>query len=239
MKLIAALLLFITPLQAEFTVHYMWGLWDNFPLPEKYQKIQKENKRALKAPLVLHQREDIFAHVKQFSDEFGPEFFELFTRIPRKVCQADLGRYILIYHLGGLYLDLDARVKNAKKFLEDLDYYNGVWLTEKMAPVESLGPREKPYTQRVAQYAFYVSQPRSPLLLEIIKEAFNRVNVLFQERGNAWSDSDVLWATGPDVVTTCIHETSERHFKLLSLSKSNAFVIHECHWSWHDGKDKN
>ncbi len=226
----------LSPLQA-ITVHYMWGLWDNFPLPQKYQEIQNNNQQALKADTSLHQKEDILHYVRRFSEEFDPAFFELFEKIPRKVSQADLGRYIIIYYLGGMYLDLDVRVKHPKQFLADLDYPNGVWLTEHVVPVSKLGPREKPYGHRIAQFAFYIKGERSHLLLEIIHEAINRVRTLFHECGNNWSDNDVLWASGPDVVTTLLHETSEGGFKVLDLSQSRRFLVHEAHGTWRNTKD--
>lgn len=237
MTKILLLLLFCLPLHAEFTVHYMWGLWDTTPLPEEYQAMREHNQKLLKMPSILHEKGDIFLYVKQFSDEFDPALYDLFQKIPRKVCQADLGRYIIIYYLGGLYLDLDARVVDPNILLRLGHYPNGVWLTELICRPSNLAPREKPYCRRIAQYAFFMEEKRSPLLLQIIQESIRRVKVLFAECGDKWSDTDVLWGTGPDVVTTIVHETGHRNFKILNYFESWGFVCHECHSKWHGQKD--
>ncbi len=238
MRLLILLIFFcLSSLQAQITVHYLWGLWDNYPLPLKYQMTIRYNERKLNAPSAVHDKEDIFHYVKKFSDEFDPAFYELFQKIPRKVAQADLGRYIIIYYLGGLYLDLDVHIKNPKEFLADLQYPNGVWLTEFVAPHCYVSPRQEPYGCQIAQYAFFSPEKGNPLLLEIILEAFNRIKILFDECGNNWTDDDILWATGPVVVTTRFHETNEKNYKLLDRGQANAFLRHHCNAGWRDGKD--
>lgn len=219
-----------------FTIHNMWGLWDTCPLPQEFAEQQAANAKTLKATTQLHTKEEILSHIRQFSSEQEP-IEELFQRIPRKVCQADLGRYILIYHLGGLYLDIDASIKNPIFFLSDLDYPNGVWFTEKFALLSTLGPKEKPYSNRIAQFAFFASHKKSPLLLEIIKESVSRIKSLFAEKGNQWTDEDVLYATGPDVVTTRLNETTHRDYKLLNLIQSNELLTHEAQGTWREARD--
>jgi len=47
--------------------------------------------------------EDNFEFVKK---EF-PEYFELFKNLPKNIMRADVIRYLIMYRIGGLYLDLD------------------------------------------------------------------------------------------------------------------------------------
>ncbi len=224
---------------SPFVVHYMWGLWDTTPLPNHLVKIQVYNNKILSTKSVTHEKSEILDYVARFSHEHDIDYFELFQKIPRKVSQADLGRYIIIYYEGGMYCDLDVVIKKPHEFLRDLEYKNGVWLTEKVIDPEYLGPREKPYAHRIAQYAFFSKEKKCALLLEIIHEAFRRVQLLFQECGDQWSDLDVLWATGPDVVTTVLHETLESDYKILDLKQTQKLLKHQSQSTWRDGKDGN
>lgn len=243
--LYALLLVFVSlfsSLQAaplkELHVHYMWGLWDTTPLPKSYKLAQVKNAKALKATSsTTHEKEEILFFVQKFSEEYDPEFLTLFCQIPRKVSQADLGRYVLIYYLGGLYLDLDVDVKEGALLHANLNHPNGTFVTERIAKVSQLGPREKPYAKRIAQYAFYLPEPGSPLLLEIIQQSIERVKTLFAE-GNPWSDQDVLFATGPDVVTSVLHETSLKGFKILDLDRSRRLFLHKREGTWRDSQDQ-
>lgn len=139
--------------------------------------------------------------------------------------------------MGGMYLDLDVIAKDFELTETRINYPNGVWLTEGIVDLHRLSPREKPYNQRIAQYAFFANESRSPLLLEIIHESIRRVKFLFTE-GGTWSDSDILWATGPDVVTTIIHETSHTGFELINEQDSERMFIHERHGGWRNQKDQ-
>lgn len=226
------------PAVDPFVVHYIYGLWDTQPLPVKYRKIQNKNGRALKANSLCHGKDEVLKYVSQFSQEFDPEFFDLFNKIKRKVAQADLGRYLLIYYLGGMYCDIDVVVKKPANFLTDLDYRNGVWLTEVDDVDPSfLGPREKHYLPRLAQFAFFVKEAKSELLLEIILKSIERTKELFQELGDDWSDADILWVTGPDLVTTVIHETKAADFKILDKFQSWELLKHQYKNTWKGGKD--
>lgn len=235
-RLLFLLLTFHFPAHA-FITHYMYGLWDVSPLPIPLKKVQEHNAKALNSQFITHDKAATLKYVLQYSREFDPDFYDLFIRISRKVSQADLGRYLIIFYEGGMYCDLDAIVKDPRDFLEDLSYRNGVWFTEKITDISNLGIREKPYSHRIAQYALFIKDKRSPLMLEIIQESTRRVRMLFEETKGKWSDSDVLWATGPDVVTTIIHETSKSDFKILNLKESQKFINHKGSGGWRKGKD--
>jgi mannosyltransferase OCH1-like enzyme len=43
----------------------------------------------------------------RFVKEYFPDFYEIFIRFPLGIMRADVIRYLLMYKLGGIYLDLD------------------------------------------------------------------------------------------------------------------------------------
>lgn len=89
------LLLFVSPqtISAGFDLHHMYGFWDTQPMPEAYRHLQAQNAKALGANSIMHDKADTLNLIAQFSQEYDPTFWDLFNKIPRKVSQADLGRY--------------------------------------------------------------------------------------------------------------------------------------------------
>ncbi|MCX5943479.1 MAG: glycosyltransferase [Cyanobacteria bacterium] len=92
--------------------------------------------KAMTIPRVLHQlakTDDIPAHLQGFQDswkrlnpdyeyhlwtdesleawvrEQAEEFLPLFLAYPLSICRADLGRYLLLDRIGGVYADLDCQ----------------------------------------------------------------------------------------------------------------------------------
>ena len=174
--------------------------------------------------------------VLRFSEEVDPSFEKVYHSIPRGVSKADIGRYLVLYYLGGIYLDNDIILKNGN-WINILDKYpNGVWFTEKMCKSsEQFGKREKKYLHRIANYAIALSNPKSQLVKDIIVESSKRIKNLSDQE---WSDEDVLWATGPDVVTTILTETYLDGFKILNLEASKSALSHKATGSWRNKEDK-
>ena len=114
---------------------------------------------------------------------------------------------------------------------------NGVWFTEKVVPnAEHLGPREKPHLRRIANYAFAVPRSSAPVLKEMILEAARRSRHLNDENGR-WDDEDVLWATGPDVVSTVLAETKLGGFKVLGRYETQHALQHHESGTWRLRRD--
>jgi mannosyltransferase OCH1-like enzyme len=154
--------------------------------------------------------EDILPLVSKFSKELS----ELWDRIPHWIIQCDLGRLLYIYYHGGMYMDSDCVI------CQPISYNTPVVLfTEKIVPHNQLGPREKKYGLRVANYAF-ASEAHHPFLKEVILECIRRFKVL-----QTLSSADILWVCGPDVITTVYHETSHKDITLLDTRYLNHLMV--------------
>jgi hypothetical protein len=94
-----------------------------------------------------------------------------------------------------------------------------VLFTEKTVPLYQLGPREKKYSVRVANYAF-ASEPQHPFLKEVILECIRRLTLL-----KSIMHSDILWVCGPDVITTVYHETLHKDIALLDSTYLNHLMM--------------
>jgi len=153
--------------------------------------------------------EDILPLVARFS----PELANLWDRIPHWVIQCDLGRLLYIYYHGGMYIDSDCVIR------KPIPTSPVVLFTEKSVPLYQLGPREKKYSVRVANYAF-ASEPQHPFLKEVILECIRRLTLL-----KGITHSDILWVCGPDVITTVYHETLHKDIALLDTTYLNHLIM--------------
>ena len=157
--------------------------------------------------------EDILPLVYRFSEELA----EVWDQIPHWIIKCDLGRLLYIYYHGGMYVDCDCVIRKA------IPSHPVVLFTERVVPHYQLGPREKKYNLRVANYAF-ASEAQHPFLKDVILECIRRLKLL---KGNV-STSDILWVCGPDVITTVYHETPRKDITLLDTT----YLTHLMAGSW-------
>lgn len=213
------------------TLRYMWGLWDSSDIPSKYLKNQEKNQNILKGSnKITHEKKDIEDLVLKYSEEFDSEFSNIYNSLKRNVCKADLGRYLLIYYYGGVYLDNDVDIKTAFSMSDLKNHKNGVWYTEDIVDVKVLDPREEKLPNRYANYIIASLYPRNPILLDIIKESSKRIKTLKDPEN--WTDNDIVWSTGPDVVTTVLTHTKYSNFIIYDKQKSDKILIHNCEGTW-------
>jgi mannosyltransferase OCH1-like enzyme len=215
----------------------MWGLWDSSDIPSRYLKNQEKNQEILKGSnKITHGKKDIEDLVLKYSHEFDPEFSSIYNSIKRNVTKADIGRYLLIYYYGGVYLDNDVDIKTAFSMSDLKTYKNGVWYTEAIVDVKDLDSREEKIPNRYANYIIASLYPRNQILLDIIKESSKRIKTL-KDSVN-WTDNDVLWSAGPDVVTSILTHTKHNNFIIYDKQKSDKILIHKRESSWRREKDK-
>lgn len=208
-----------TPAETHFA--YLW-------IGARFEQSVLENMAAAAAvigPPRLTRPDDALALAIRF-DATHPGFAKMYRRVPA-VTQTDLARLLAVYYHGGVYLDAD--VVAHRPFLLAP---NGTWFTEKVvADTRALGPREAPHAVRVANYAFG-APPGAPLVAVMLEEAFRRCALLIAYHAPAWSDNDIVWAAGPDVVTTVFHNTNGQGAVLFSKAASDWHVTHAGAGSW-------
>ena len=183
----------------------------------------------------VHGRSSIDRAIRSYLESSQrPEWWALYAdaTVPH-VARSDLGRYALLYEEGGLYMDIDAELltEGAAAVLNASYMGQAIVWTEKMVEISELGRHEHPHKQRLAQYALF-APPRHQLLDSVLRESFLRLSKLLHphpklSRKKAVSDGDVLWATGPDAVTSVVWEQNIRRMLVPSRPLSARMVAHE------------
>ena len=172
-----------------------------------------------------------------------PKLVEIWDKIPKWIIKTDIARLLLIYKYGGYYLDSDCEI--IKDFTEESDSDNDIVLfTEIILKTKHyLGPRElrsKERLLRIANYAFGTNTPNHPFIMELINEICRRLNKLFLEEDtqknnpckySIWTDKDIVWVSGPDVITSLYHKYKKtRQYQLKLFDQT--YLKHHKNGSW-------
>lgn len=168
------------------------------------------------------------------NNDISDKLINLYNLIPHWVVKADLGRLLYIYYNGGFYSDVDAFIVKTPVIPTKYQYCDMFLFTEKrMKSVNQLGPRECKNPEnilRISNYFFGTSIKKHPFLKEVINECINRLEqILIIEKNTNFSQKDILWTCGPDVITTIYHK-SRSNYNILLFDSS--IIKHYRYSSW-------
>jgi mannosyltransferase OCH1-like enzyme len=157
-----------------------------------------------------------------------PDFYDVFVKLPKNIMRADVIRYLLLYRLGGLYMDLDYEMLRPFDLLEH----------EAVLPWEIDG-------ERIGN-ALMAAVPGHPFFKRVIDDL--KANPPLGE------DVDVLTSTGPHFLSRILREASgaalnihtptrplfnppsprsPRQYRAI-LREGIAYGIHHCTGSWRE-----
>jgi hypothetical protein len=222
----------------ERSIVYIFGLWnETWEMPQFMKDFMEVGK--MKCPEFCQELLD----AQSVASIIGTKAFDkIKTIVPsRRVCRADLCRYYVMMNRGGLYLDLDVRVKQDLGTLVDECIRDGVevllFTEHDDCDIRAMGEKEnKQYTQRIYNCMFW-SVPKHPIWKACIDLAEKRCkNMKKQEE---WSDTDVIWSTGPDVITTVWTEKYKTDPKVRVLEMKDTFLYlhHMYKGTWRNKDD--
>jgi hypothetical protein len=226
-------------LAPERTLCHVFGLWD--PLDKMPNNMVQLREVARKAcPDFRCHLYDPTALTMVIGEERMREIEEVVSQ--RRVAIADIVRYYLMWLKGGFYLDLDVRVRRDLASIVDACVSNNVraaLFTEHDDCNPSwMGEREdKKHTKRLYNCMFW-SQPGHPMWKDCIDLSLSRCRML-SASNHVLSDTDILWATGPDVITTVWHTRKDEDVRVYNYKDSVDVLQHTCAGTWRHEQDKN
>ena len=223
---------------ANRSIKYIYGLWDSMDsMPSFMKQLKKDTEE--KCPVMrsdLLNKEDII----EIMDKDVWDMLNM--KIRRKVVLADISRYYLMWREGGFYLDLDVRVNQnltdiVKSSLKNNE--NIILFTEhdNCNPMY-MGKREnKNYTHRIYNCMFW-SKEKNKFWKECIDLTIERCKMLIAENSEI-TDEDVIWVSGPDVITTVYNENyiNDKQIKVYDGVKSREILTHLNGGTWRNKKD--
>jgi hypothetical protein len=150
------------------------------------------------------------------------------------ICKADVYRYVILYEKGGLYSDMDIDHYASLAPLIDDEAYDVVLFVEfDLLDAKSLGPRENPANLTRIHNCIMWSKPRHPFFGDCIQVAKTRFASL-EDDNVQFQREDVLWCTGPDVVTSVWHDKyrADPRVRLVSIKEKSDYFVHMANNSW-------
>lgn len=223
---------------ASKSIKYMYGLWDSMDdMPSFMKQLKQETQ--LKCPTMrtdLLSKDDII----EIMDEDVWDMIN--TKIKRKVVLADISRYYLMWREGGFYLDLDVRVNRDLNEIVKANLSNNkhiILFTEhdNCNPMY-MGKREnKDHTHRIYNCMFWTKE-NLKFWKECIDLTIERCKLLIAENSEI-TDEDVIWVSGPDVITTIYNEKyrDDKMVKVYHGVKSREILTHLNGGTWRNKKD--
>lgn len=163
------------------------------------------------------------------------EYLELYEWYPRPVLKADLFRLLVVYRLGGFYLDTDFFLH---KELDPLCREKAVFAFEHEINEKNYQLRYPPWLRAgeekltLANYAFG-AEAGHPFLAALLDELVYRTKTFEAE---ACNDVDILHASGPDLVTSVYYRHRQK-WKDVTVLKSKkmglgSYGVHLVNGGW-------
>lgn len=146
---------------------------------------------------------------RHFIETEFPEYLEMYDWYPRAIMRADLFRLLVVYRLGGFYLDSDLQLD---KPLDSLTAHDAVFVIEQELDTKIFRQRyprwlwELEPRKTLGNYAFG-AEAGHPFMAAILDELIVRTAHFNAED---CSDLDVLHSTGPEAITAVYYQTKER-----------------------------
>lgn len=217
------------------TAHFCYGLWDDGKIPDHFEKTMKQWKNQGWNVRLWNRKQ-----VDQLLSKY-PEFNELSSTFTRKVQKADLARYLIIYEHGGFYFDLDCRPDNNSLFQ---DLKNGMLNSSALFFIEcELKPefaeetKQYPIRQgvpedieRIANFAFGAVE-NHPIIWQLLELLYQRCNTF----PNYNDDYDILYKTGPDCMTQCVHDAQPS--SEIQVIHNRNYLYHQSVGTWKNKRD--
>ena len=224
----------------ENNLFLLWGFGKCNIIPTRYFRnlsLWQSNNTSYSLK-ILHKNEcDVIAKFQKNSPYF---------KYNHVIQQCDYIRYILMYKYGGFYSDLDVcpnvNLNNLKKMYPEGKIFLVIEtiLDEKFKESTKNIAIRKGIAEdevRVATYFFGSTCSKHNFWVYVMKRAMQRLHNEIKE------DYDVIYTSGPDLLTTCYHEYmkvyEDKSIILLPKDISDGMIIHnansmnkksECSW---------
>lgn len=228
-------------------IHQIW-FQGKESVPDRYQKNIYENQKLNSSwNHYIWKDEDLREACRNFSENA----LKAYDSCPYMFQKIDLGRYVMLYHHGGMSIDMDARcIKPLDDFLPMIPPSTDIVVSEMSVPTIL----SRLYGIRFNNAQIYCPKPKSQFLAYVIDECIHRI-LMLQKENDAISEYEAIqYTTGPvmffDVYRSAeseglhILKLPSEYFEPCSLFESSCeptsetFIIHEMHQSWTSPREK-
>ena len=224
---------YIKQYKSEYsTIKFLWIPFTNTSvfskMNEQYMTTVSQKCLTYKSVLLGNNEVPVVFNQKRFTD--------IIEKIPRKMCVVDLYKYFGQHMYGGIQMDLDVQVKQVLSPI--LNKYKDaeviLFVEIPYCPPSHLGPREvKTQSKRIGSCLLW-SKKKHDFWSKCLDLCYERIQILFSEGVTTWSDTDILWCTGPDIITTVWyqHYKDNKKVVIVEIDEHIKYFHHNCHGDW-------
>ncbi|RYF06730.1 MAG: hypothetical protein EOO40_08880 [Deltaproteobacteria bacterium] len=171
-----------------------------------------------------------------FVAAYYPQRHAQFTHYEWHIQRCDMFRLLVLHHMGGIYGDID---------LVPAAHLDGLWqrhpnaglilatetelTAERVAATAAYPVRQgiAEHPLRLANY-WLAARPGHPLLQQMLDLMQSRAHLPVKTK------YDILYTTGPDVVTTAVHAHAQHYddVVILPMAEADRYFVHERAGSW-------
>ena len=165
-------------------IHQIWSGIDD-PIPSSFEALGETWRKSYPDWEYIQWNNDM---MNSFIKEYYPEYWNIYNKFPYNVQRWDAIRYLILYQMGGMYVDFD--YESLKPIDELVDDKNCCFALEP----DSHRRAFKKEVEQVFNNALMLSTPRHPFMKKIIDYIFTEDTL--KEK---WESKDlcVLNTTGP------------------------------------------
>lgn len=176
----------------------------------------------LKRMVSLHSEWDFYLHddmqMLQIIESEFPEFLPIYNAYPCNIQRVDFFRILIIYLIGGFYMDLDMY---CHKNLDDLCKNTIVLGEERICTDEEVLELNLEHSMQIANYMFG-SVPKHPFWKTVIIEMITKSSDYIE------TENDVLKTTGPALLSNVYHSTKSLFKEILVLRNKTKICSKWC-----------
>ena len=215
------------------SLHFLWGfLGDDGPLAPREQEIFNRWE-------ALNPDWDLSIHNPKAATAVATNhpFQGVYEGVPTAIQRCDLARPLLLEKFGGVYSDLDVDPFKSLNQLGNLFPHAGVLLVQEVTLTRGSSIRrgnrfairkgQPELRLRVANF-WMASVPGHPFWQDVMDLVKERAELPIQ------NDYDVIYTTGPDIISEVYHRTHQKYKDVAMVPRSLArkFFRHRTHGSW-------
>lgn len=172
--------------------------WKDQNVPAFFQEFDlswRANHQEYKFELWTDEQNETF-----IADNYS-EFLPIYRHYPYEIQRVDAIRYFLLYHYGGIYVDLDNKsLKNISPLIEDCNCFFGI---------ESTSHNENFKVDMIASNALMGCVKKHPFFLKIIEELFRQKDLKLDR------NQTILLSTGPFMLNRIFANYTQNDVTLL------------------------
>ena len=214
-------------------IYFLWYYNNEHPIPENLIKNITD---------VVHYNPGYSYHIIDKNEMDNIVYTSLYKNYEHCIQKCDFARYYILYNYGGIYMDTDIKMTKSLNDLYIKYPYGKVFLcteciltddqVSRITQDNKIRNNIPEHNVRIANYFIISLHSYHPFWKEVFELLYERFHL------QVTSDYDIIYTTGPDIITTAYHNYISKNVKpdnsviLLGIDECKEYFTHQALGSW-------